>query len=492
MFKNRFFHSCLNTDSYDKYSFERLHEMSPKLQQIRAEGDDLFPGFINLMGDQWASLYKADPQINPEASGKALNHKPLVKRVMQSEEYETLRQSTTLDDFSSALGALSLGENTIEYIRLRKEQDEKLKEQMNLQKSIQNDLDSLQRNIDKRDFEGKNPTKKQEKMKQSLEEQLQQLGQQIGQKLADGLNPGEMLKQIASDTQEAKDSLENLLSGPQAGSGKAEMEKIPLRNQLELAQSLKHQPKIKDVANWAGRFKSIARRKQKSKSTESTERSAITQGNKPELLLPTELMRLKNPSTKLDFYRRFVEGETLQYSTLGKDSMGKGPIVLCLDQSGSMGHIREKAAGFALAIAMIARHQGRDFAYIPFAVMPGEELIAPKGKLSTETIVKIATEFIDGGTNFEKPLHRAAEIIKSKRRFKDADIIFITDGEATVSDTYLKRYLENKKTFGFQCQSCLVGNKSEHIVNILKKFSDEVFIADNLEHAAEESRMFEI
>jgi len=494
MLKRRFFHSCLNTDNYEKRTFERLYGISGKLRDMEAEGETVFPGFrfINLLGDQWASLYKNDPQINPEAGGKALIHKPLVQRVMQSEEYETLRQSTTLDDFASAIGTLSLGENTIEYIRLKQQQDEELKKKLEQQNELQEQIRKNQNAIDKRDLQGKKPTKAQEEKKQSLEQQLQELQQQIGQKLAEGMNPKEMLKQAQQEAKETRDNMEDLLSGPQPGSGKGEMEKIPLRTQLELAHQLKQYPEVKKVAEWAGRFKTIARRKQKSKITDSVERQGIVQGANPELLLPTELSLLKNKATKLDFYRRFTEKQTLQYATKGKESTGKGPIVLCIDQSGSMTHSREEAAGFALAIAMIARSQKRDFAYVPFSGYIGEVLIFPKGKLDSNAILKIATEFIGGGTSFEAPLKEALRIIERKSRFKNADIVFITDGQSHISKSFENDYQQKKKNHKFQCMSCVIGFDSPGIKEVLKRFSDEIFIANDFLNAAKESRLFEI
>jgi uncharacterized protein with von Willebrand factor type A (vWA) domain len=490
--KKRYFHSCLNTDSYDKRSFERLHEMSPRLQQIEEDGEELFPGFMNLLGDQWASLYKADPQIDPEASEKALAHKPLVQRVMGSEEYEKLRNTTSLDDFASAIGALSLGENTIEYIRLKQEQDQQLKEQMDQLKELQQQMKQNQFAMDKRDLQNKPPTKQQEQKQQSLEQQIQQLQQQVSQQLADGMNAEQMLQQAAQDAKDAQDGLQDLLEGPQPGSGKGEMEKVPLRTQLELAHQLKRVPQIKKVAEWAGRFKAIARRKQRSKVVDSVERQGVTQGDNPELLLPTELAQLKNQATRLDFLRRFAEKQTLQYATRGKDSTGKGPIVLCLDQSGSMTSRKEQAAGFTLAIAMIARAQKRDFYYIPFDSDIGEVLSFPKGKLTPNAIVKIATEFMDGGTNFKKPLDAAIKKIEASERFKNADILFVTDGEDSLSADFIAHYNRKKRELKFQCMTCVIGNLRPHTEADLMRFSDEIFEAGTLLETAENSGVFEI
>ena len=105
-------------------------------------------------------------------------------------------------------------------------------------------------------------------------------------------------------------------------SGDAELKKVPLRDQISLAEK---------IADWAGRFKQIARRKQKSKHSDSMERSGVTLGNDIGRLLPMELGLYAHPITKNDFLRRFVEGQTMQYEQKGHEVLGKGPIVLCLD-----------------------------------------------------------------------------------------------------------------------------------------------------------------
>jgi uncharacterized protein with von Willebrand factor type A (vWA) domain len=489
--KKRFYHSCLNTDGYDRQQFEKLLEMSPKLQALEAQGEKVFPGYVNLMGDQWASLFKTNPEINPEASGKAAAHRPLIQKMINTSDYEKLRDQTVLDDFSSAIGTISMGETIIKYIEEAQKTNEQLQQMRDQRRQLRDQLQKAERSMIQSEMQGKKPTKNQEQAKQTLENQMNQLQEQIGQQLADGMNAGDILSQATQDAQQAKDSIQDLVSTSQPGSGDAEMQKIPLRQQLELAQLLKQTPQIKQVAEWAGRFKAIARKKQKSKHVFSVERDGIVQGNNPELLLPTELAMLSNPITKLDFYRRFTEKQTLQYSPEGKDSAGKGPIILCLDQSGSMKKKKEQAAGFALAIAMIARRQRRDFAYIPFATNVGETMTFHRGKISIPDMLRIATEFMSGNTNFERPLGESLAVIEKQSRFKNADIVFVTDGSANVRDEFIAHYLQVKKKLEFQCMGCVLGGNAESQPE-LEKFTDEWFAADDLVEAAEKNSIFKI
>ena len=177
----------------------------------------------------------------------------------------------------------------------------------------------------------------------------------------------QVLAQAMQETKQVKDSLKSLLGGYSAGSGDAELKKIPLRDQISLAEKIASNKKMKEIADWAGRFKQIARNKQKTKKSDSMERSGVTLGNDIERLLPIELGLYIHPITKNDFLRRFVEGQTMQYEQKGKEVLGKGPIILCLDQSGSMQTLDTQSKGFTLALMSIARKQRRDFCLILFS-----------------------------------------------------------------------------------------------------------------------------
>lgn len=93
-----------------------------------------------------------------------------------------------------------------------------------------------------------------------------------------------------------------------------------------------------------------------------------------------ELAQYASRFTKTDFLRRFAEGETLQYEQKGKEALGKGPIILCLDQFGSMSGLDTQFKGFALAQMSVALTK-RDFALILFSNQ-ARTIEYPKGKIS--------------------------------------------------------------------------------------------------------------
>ena len=95
--------------------------------------------------------------------------------------------------------------------------------------------------------------------------------------------------------------------------------------------------KLKKLARMVGRMKLSAlaiRKKVFERSSE--ELLEVEQGDALHRLLPHELLSLHHPILRKDFYRRFLDQELIQYSLRGIEEKGKGPMIVCLDGSGSM------------------------------------------------------------------------------------------------------------------------------------------------------------
>ena len=65
--------------------------------------------------------------------------------------------------------------------------------------------------------------------------------------------------------------------------------------------------------------------------------------------------------------------------------------------------------------------------------------------IDSAQFVSIAEYFPGGGTDFEKPLSKALELLKSSKS-NNADIIFITDGESQISPDWLELFNKDKKS----------------------------------------------
>lgn len=99
--------------------------------------------------------------------------------------------------------------------------------------------------------------------------------------------------------------------------------------------------------------------------------SGVTIGNDLNAILPTETALLGDNITENVFYRKYVE-KRLQVlasaSSLTKGKKKRGPIIVCVDTSGSMtSELLEMAKQLALAVAIIAQRTHRTLCLINYS-----------------------------------------------------------------------------------------------------------------------------
>ena len=127
-------------------------------------------------------------------------------------------------------------------------------------------------------------------------------------------------------------------------------------------------------------------------------------------------------------------------------------MVICVDESGSMDGINEMwAKGLTLALIQLAHEDQRTVSVIRFSsdIVPPLS-IEPEDK--TGAIAYIASNLLDGGTNFEKPLSAAIAQVEEQPK---ADIVFITDGLAPIyprTQAQLSETIKEMKTSLFYLQ----------------------------------------
>ena len=449
--------SVLNTDAFDRRRFREIFELSSRLQKIREEGT--LPMFEHLLADIWASLYKMKPEIRAgEVDRVLIVNKLLMGRIMREEQFVNYRRFTRLDDLSSAIGTVKIGEKLNEWLAEEKLLNAELLDEIQ-------EIQTMQRQLQKNDI----PENRLAKLQTDIKEAMTELSEKLQKTMQNNKHKfSQTIEQAMQETKHVKDSMKSLLGGTSAGSGDAELKKIPLRDQISLAEKIASTNQMQEIADWAGRFKQITRKKQKFKHSESMERSGVTFGNNIERLLPMELVLYTHPITRIDFLRRFAEGQTMQYEQKGKEILGKGPIVLCLDQSGSMYKLDTQSKGFTLALMSIARRQRRDFCLIVFSTRT-QIFNYEKGKTKTSDIINLAQTFLGGGTDFTLPLLDAVKVI-NESRFKQADVVFVTDGESEVEESFLGVFNKKRSEKDFKVLSLVIGNDT----NTVAQFSDKV------------------
>ena len=431
-------------DAFDKVAYEELLHQSKELQNLSTQGVQALNTFAEFAEDVFFSLYKVKPELtqpNELATEYLLNHE-LMSKLMESQVYKELREYTQLDELGAGLGSKALLENLLKQL----EQDSDLKEVCN---KI-NDAVKQQSSI---------PSDEAHQMVSGMQSKLRQV------------------VEFATDKAVAEvEEVENIINS--WGLNQGEFERLPYDKKLELLQVLRGQQKFKDMTKLVGRMRSLATGSRKSKLEHRIELHSITQGSDLNHVLPQELLALRRPALKLDFYRRMMEKQLLQYDLNHREYMGQGPIIVLIDTSSSMRGGREIwSKGMALGLAEIAEKERRAFSYALFASNRAE-LITDDfqiGQRSPDKLIKLASEFIGGGTDFEQPLQWAIRKLQESK-FNKADIVMVTDGECAVSNEFLKELQKVQEDKQFRIYSILIGSNPRE----LKRWSDEVWSVTDL------------
>jgi uncharacterized protein with von Willebrand factor type A (vWA) domain len=250
------------------------------------------------------------------------------------------------------------------------------------------------------------------------------------------------------------------------------------KTKAEVAKRLFSSEKLRELMELAGRMKNIMADVQAMKVRHGVSEITDTEiGGNVDRLLFSELANLRHPKRKLLLWRRILERGAMQYYLEAKEKVGRGPIVVCIDDSGSMGGARETwAKAIALALLELARREKRDYAYCTFESRLVKTITELEGKrLDPVALLDSLISHSAGGTNFDAPLDWALDQIE-KGGLPDADVIFISDGACSVRE--LNNKLARIKRLG--CRVIGVGIGGGGVAESLKAFCEPTFSLSDL------------
>lgn len=220
------------------------------------------------------------------------------------------------------------------------------------------------------------------------------------------------------------------------------------------AERIKNDPNLKNLCELIGRM----RKEQKSYRFETIQRSiqyqqitpdihsneeivGIELGNDLERVLPQELSLLSDPDTALLFDLKFIENRLMCFSKQGnaltshekiieeqvsiEEEDKKGPIILCIDTSGSMSGAPEYVAkAIALTLATQAAAQKRDCYLINFSTRIETLNLSPPQTLAN--LIDFLMMSFHGGTDVAPALLQGLRMMQSEQ-YKKADLLVISD-----------------------------------------------------------------
>ncbi|WP_416261303.1 ATPase RavA stimulator ViaA [Gibbsiella quercinecans] len=254
-------------------------------------------------------------------------------------------------------------------------------------------------------------------------------------------------------------SLEPILAENDTAAGrlwdmsKGKLQRGDYQRLVEYGQFLQTQPELKKLAQQLGRsyeaksvpqpdaelepFRSLVR----TPATLPEEVNGIHQSDDILRLLPPELAMLGVEELEFEFYRRLLEKQLLSYRLQGdawqektvmrpvihqqQDRQPRGPFIVCVDTSGSMGGFNEQCAkAFCLALLRVALADNRRCYIMLFAnQIVHYELTAASG---IEQAVRFLGQHFRGGTDLAACLNASVDKM-AESGWVDADAVIISD-----------------------------------------------------------------
>ena len=241
---------------------------------------------------------------------------------------------------------------------------------------------------------------------------------------------------------------------------------------------------IRELADLLGRYRksekeveetfysaTIINQEWKIKHAQKNEFVGIRESDDLNTLLPVEMSLLADVDTETIFYKKFAEKKLLTYDYNNLMSVSenesteinnekeenKGPIILCVDTSGSMKGTPEQVAKMlSFALLKIAMKENRKCYLISFS---NETSALDLSTLpdSIENLIDFLSMSFSGGTDATPAFEHALNLIQEED-FRKADILFISDFVMSEIEDELEDLIEEAQSNKTSFHSLTIGS----------------------------------
>ena len=490
-------------DGFDVETFEQAADDYARLARTVEETAGAIRTGSALLRDLFWSFHKRAPRLEPVAPLSPAHeiNREIIEQILSTTEWREMRESGTVGDpLSSAMATIgcaasavaALDKETIRYLNQLHELAGEVEQLFDRAEALDElaalSPDEERSNQLKREaLEARADAAKKDKKAEHLSRKLEESSEEREQKVRRAVRRG--LAEAMTEVEQANDAIKAFGSGYDAGfgteNGSGGRNSLSTKEKLVIAQQVGRSPKLQQIAAVCGRFTRIALQQHKTRVKHPPDEiTSITVGSEIERLLPSEIALLADPDLEDLFYLRFAESGLMQYDLIGHEPEGQGPIIIAIDESGSMttdyggmtGEVWSKAV--MLALLSIARLRKRDLAVIHFSGPDDLRLdLFPKGEASPAEVIACASFFFNGGTVFEPWMEKALELVDGSQ-FEKADVICVSDGISDVSAEAQAEWARRRAERGMRAYSVLIGSNQGEA--LLDEISDAVFRLDDL------------
>ena len=142
------------------------------------------------------------------------------------------------------------------------------------------------------------------------------------------------------------------------------------------------------------------------------------------------------------------------------EALERGPIILCLDTSGSMRGAPETIAKAVVLEALRTAHRERRSCLLMAFGGPDEivERELSHTRAGLQALLDLMGQGFDGGTDVQGPIERAIDRVH-QARWASADLLIVSDGEFGCVPATLARLDDARERLGLRVQGILVGDR---------------------------------
>src|SRR5439155_18973128 len=245
----------------------------------------------------------------------------------------------------------------------------------------------------------------------------------------------------------------------------------------QLMRKLVRTPRLRRIARLFGLYRRMGLADREAKALLASEDVVdYVQGGEVARALAAELANFAMREREELFSSKVVQHQLLTYE-LGQRHERPRRVYLCLDNSGSMSGEKEVwAKASALALAHMALQHGRSVEIILFGDAADPLRVVSldprdKGPIRLERVLDVASYFLGGGTDFQKPLSHVLDTIVAGHEASGHDVLFVSDGLCPLPEEFVRRFLEAKGRHNIRLTTVVIGGEAFSLAPI----SDSVY-----------------
>jgi hypothetical protein len=262
--------------------------------------------------------------------------------------------------------------------------------------------------------------------------------------------------------QAASDAADAAAYGRLAGTDEGQGGDVDRAAAIAAARAALRHPAVRAVLRRLGELlpaMRAARRARRATERTPAETVGVTLGGDPARLVPSELAALRRPVLRRAALVRLVEGRATVWDRRDRPRADRGPVVLSVDESGSMGEPTSPASelvtakAIALAVAVLAASEGRPCVLASFGTSSEWRAIASdrRGRFDPRELSDWLGHAYGGGTDADGPLARsigeAERLAVSGHRCAH---LIISDGQVTAAPSLVDDYRRRAAAIGLR------------------------------------------